>query len=268
MTTPLPLPPLEMRWLVGPTDDSDYDNPTGELVFPTLAPAAYEAVLDWGCGCGRVARRLIQQSPRPKHYVGLDLHRGMIRWCQDNLAPRAPGFEFRHHDVFEADFNPDSTTGWLPFPADADSFTLAIAWSVFTHVNEEQAVRYLDEMARVLRPGGVLASSWFLFDKREFPMMQPFQNALFINDANPTNAVIFDREWLVRTARNAGLVPVRVEPPTMRGYQWMIYLQPLAEGVVEVSLPEDTAPYGSWVAPPPAANRHRVGLELDDPAET
>jgi SAM-dependent methyltransferase len=253
-----------MRWLVGPTADADFDNPTGELVFPTLEPDAYASVLDWGCGCGRVARRLIQQSPRPQRYLGLDLHRGMIRWCQDNLAPHAPGFEFHHHDVFEADFNPEATAAWLPFPADADSFTLAIAWSVFTHVNEAQAVGYLHEMARVLRPGGVLASSWFLFDKRDFPMMQPSQNALFINDTNPTNAVIFDREWFLRTTRDAGLVPVRADPPGMRGYQWMIYLQPLTDGIVEVALPEDTAPYGVWEAPPPAADRHLIGLEREN----
>ena len=27
-------------------------------------------------------------------------------------------------------------------------------------------------------------------------MMQDFQNALYINDIDPTNAVIFDRDWL------------------------------------------------------------------------
>ena len=31
-------------------------------------------------------------------------------------------------------------------------------------------------------------------------MMQDFQNALYINDVDPTNAVIFDREWLRREA--------------------------------------------------------------------
>ena len=32
-------------------------------------------------------------------------------------------------------------------------------------------------------------------------MMQDFQNALYINDVDPSNAVIFDREWLRREAR-------------------------------------------------------------------
>jgi SAM-dependent methyltransferase len=258
---PLPLPPLEMRRLVGPTADTDYDNPAGDLVFPQLEARTYESVLDWGCGCGRIARRLIQQSPRPHRYLGLDLHLGMIRWCQQNLAPRAPGFEFRHHDVFDLGFNPASSTRWLPFPADDDSFTLAIAWSVFTHVNEEHAVRYLHEMARVLRPDGVLMSTWFLFDKREFPMMQPHQNALFINDVHPENAVIFDRNWFVEAARHAGFVVTWVGTPTMRGYHWYVALRPPVEGVVAVTLPEDAAPYGTWDAPPPTAGLDRIGRD-------
>jgi SAM-dependent methyltransferase len=264
VTDPLPLPSVEMRRLVGPIADSDFDNPSGGLVFPHLDPSAYESVLDWGCGCGRIARMLIQQSHRPTRYLGLDLHRGMVRWCQDNLVPHAPGFEFRHHDVFDMSYNPDSTNDWLPFPAPDDSFTLAIAWSVFTHVNEAQAVQYLREMARVLRPGGRLMSTWFLFDKREFPMMQPFQNALFINDVHPANAVIFDRKWLLETARQAGLGVVWVNAPAIRGFHWLIGLQPLAEGVVEVALPEDTAPYGSWEGPPLVADQHLIGLDRDD----
>ena len=45
-------------------------------------------------------------------------------------------------------------------------------------------------------PDGVAVTTWFLFDKANFPMMQEFQNALYISDFDPTNAVIFDRTWL------------------------------------------------------------------------
>src|SRR2546425_460600 len=95
----LPLPPPDMRALVGLTDPAFYDNPTGGLVYPHLDPSTYRKVFDFGCGCGRVARQLIQQRPQPDRYVGVDLHRGMIEWCKANLAPHAPGFEFHHHNV-------------------------------------------------------------------------------------------------------------------------------------------------------------------------
>ena len=46
----------------------------------------------------------------------------------------------------------------------------------------------------MLRDGGIAVTTFFLFDKAGFPMMQEFQNAPYINLDDPTNAVIFDRE--------------------------------------------------------------------------
>jgi SAM-dependent methyltransferase len=115
----LPIPPLEMRELVGPTDAAAFDNPNLDLVYPYLPQEAYAEVFDFGCGCGRIARQLLQQVPRPRRYVGIDLHRGMIKWCSDNLAPVAPHFEFQHHDVFNLSFNPETDKSRVrPFPVE------------------------------------------------------------------------------------------------------------------------------------------------------
>ena len=73
-------------------------NPSGAPIFGA-APERFDHVLDFGCGCGRLARQMLQQLPRPRRYTGSDLHAGMIRWCNTNLAPLAPGFTFLHHDV-------------------------------------------------------------------------------------------------------------------------------------------------------------------------
>ncbi len=73
-----------------------------------------------------------------------------------------------------------------------------IALSVFTHLTQVQAEAYLAELSRVLEPGGILLTSWFLFDKRDFPMMQEDQNTLFINEFDVRNAVIYDRSWIAR----------------------------------------------------------------------
>lgn len=258
----LPLPPLPLRQLVGPTEDHFFDNPTGGLVFGAQVPEeAYDSVLDFGCGCGRLARQLIQQHPRPRRYVGVDLHAGMVAWCQRELAPHAPQFEFLHHDVHNRGLNPQGQAHTRPFPVPDRWASLVIAWSVFTHVNESQARFYLDEVARVLRPGGLLLATFFFFDKRDFPMLQTFQNALFINDVDPTNAVIFDRDWLRRSAREAGLVAVHVVPPAVRGYQWLLVLRPLGDGVAEAEFPPDLAPVGTKPPPLLPPNAERLGLE-------
>ena len=80
----LPLPPIEMRRLVGPFDPESYDNPDGDLVYPWLAKETYETVFDFGCGCGRVARQLILQRPCPTSYVGVDLHAEASRLIKCN----------------------------------------------------------------------------------------------------------------------------------------------------------------------------------------
>ena len=116
--------------------------------------------------------------------------------------------------------NPEGEHRTLPLPAGDGAFTLFNAISVFTHSTQDQTEHYLREAARVLRPDGWLNASWFLFDKALFPMMQPFQNALFINETDPSNAVIFDRAWVRETARGLGLVITEAQPPSVRGFHW------------------------------------------------
>jgi SAM-dependent methyltransferase len=261
------LPPVEMRVLVGSTDPSVFDNPAGTPVFPGLEPARFRSVLDFGCGCGRIARQLIQQRPQPERYVGVDLHAGMIRWCNENLAPYAPGFEFHHHDVFYGEFNPGKGKplhAALPF-AD-DEFSLVIAISVFTHLTQVQSEAYLAELSRVLGPGAILLSSWFLFDKRDFPMMQDDQNTLFINEYDVRNAVIYDRAWVRDAAANVGLVVCEAMPPAIRGHQWELRLTAPGPGVAEIELPEDLGERGRLQPPQMPAEAFLIG-QADQPAE-
>ena len=249
--TDLPLPPIEFRRLVGPTDPVFFDNSRSALVFPDVKAEAYSSVFDFGCGCGRLARQLIQQHPRPGRYKGVDRHKGMVAWCQENLAPLAPGIEFQHHDVFHEALNPTGAPGHLPLPAADRDVTLFIAWSVFTHLLEPDAEFYLQELGRVLSPTGVAVCTWFMFDKGDFPMMQEFQNALMINATDPTNAVIFDRAWLINQLAKVDLVATRIVPPDIKGFQWTIHLERNANGRTSVEFPEDRAPKG--IARPPVA---------------
>ena len=248
-----PMPPPELRVLVGGGADELYDNPTGEPLWD-LPREAFDFVLDWGCGCGRIARKMLLQREPPRRYLGVDLHRGMVRWCREHLAPGAPGFEFVHQDVRNVGLNPQGAHDVLALPVTDRTVSLFVGVSVFTHVVEAAAAFYLGEVARVLRPGGVAMTTWFLFDKVDFPMMQESQNALFVNDVDPTNAVIYDRGWLRRTLREKGLAVWRVEQPDVRGFHWRVWLAPAGERP-EVELPADAAVPGIRRPPllPPGA---------------
>lgn len=262
MPTPpaLPIPPLELRELIGQTDPRMFDNPAGTPIFPDIPTEVWRSYLDFGCGCGRSARRLRQQDPRPERYVGIDLHAGMVRWCQDNLA--GDGFEFHHHDVFAAGLNPDPRRPWvLPFPVADESVSMIEATSVFTHLIEAAAEHYLDEVARVLTPDGLLVSTFFLFDKAGFPFMQDSQNTLYINETDPTNATIFDRAWLLAGLEARGLELARAARPGIRGFHWQLYIGRVGQGRTPVELPEDDAPYGRQPPPLIRAGADRFGLD-------
>jgi SAM-dependent methyltransferase len=97
-----------------------------------------EAVLDFGCGCGRVMRRWAGVSGPA--LFGSDYNPNLVRWCQENLT--------------FAKFEVNGLAPPLPF-ADAQ-FDLVYALSVFTHLSEPLQREWLAELGRVIRPGGLL----------------------------------------------------------------------------------------------------------------
>jgi SAM-dependent methyltransferase len=259
----IPLPPPEMRALIGGLGPEHFDNPSGDLVYPYLPDRVYETVFDFGSGCGRLARRLIQQRPQPRRYLGIDVHRGMVKWCRSNVTPVAPQFRFLHHDVFNRGLNSSAKTDVLPFPVEGESFSFVEAWSVFTHLTQNQAEHYLGEVSRILTPDGVFQSTWFLFDKTDFPMMQRRQNALYINLTDPSNAVIYDRAWLLGMTQQLGLVLHEIEPLEVRGFQWRMLMARRESGIKEAEFPEDRRPKGLRRSPTLTATADCVGLDED-----
>jgi SAM-dependent methyltransferase len=238
-----------MREMIGHPDPYAYDNPSGGPTFDFVNPAAFRSVFEFRCACGRLARQMIQQRARPERYVGIDPHSGMVAWCQRHLATAAPEFSFLYQDVFDYRLNPGfGKPRMLPFPVEDHAFSLVEAWGAFPHLAEDMAAFYLREVARILAPNGMFHSTWFLFDKSDFlfdksdgfPMMHGGQNALYVSDAEPTAAVIFDRTWVRDVAAAAGLGICRVWPvtPSARGFQWHVLMARLTE-LPEVAWPAD-----------------------------
>ena len=242
----IPFPPLEMRKSVGPTDLSYFDNLSGELIFRNflIPPKAYKSIFDFGCGCGRNARRLMKQKIKPKKYVGIDLHSTVINWCNNNLKPFNNNFSFYHYDIYNAQFNPNSDKNFEKFPVSDSDFSLIIAHSVFTHITEDLVLNFLIECLRIMKPESYLVSTWFLFDKKYFPMMQESQNSLYINPNDPTNAVIYDHQWLFKLCQEIGLTPVKIIKPSIRGFQWSIIFRPSKLNIPSCNLPDDDAEFG------------------------
>lgn len=97
----------------------------------------FNHVLDFGCGVGRIIRHWNSSNGPVLH--GTDYNPDLIEWCRKNLKP---------------EFQVNTLSGNLPF--DADSFDFIYCFSVFTHLKEPLQFHWIDELSRVLRPGGYL----------------------------------------------------------------------------------------------------------------
>jgi SAM-dependent methyltransferase len=140
----LPLPPPRLRTTVAGTPDAAWFLQGGRAAADAIRhvlPVPVEslgAVLDFGCGCGRVVRWW-QDLPGEVH--GTDYNAGLVQWCRPNL----PFATFRVNDLEP------------PLAYDDGAFDLVYALSVLTHLPVDVQERWLDELARVTRAWAIVS---------------------------------------------------------------------------------------------------------------
>ncbi|MEY2488591.1 MAG: hypothetical protein QOC70_533 [Verrucomicrobiota bacterium] len=103
--------------------------------------AGCQAILDWGCGCARVARFVAEFAPRK--LTGIDIDPDNIQWCKTNI----PQAEFDRIDL-------DPPTRFAD-----ESFDLVYGISVFTHLSEADQDRWLAELQRITKPDAAVLMS-------------------------------------------------------------------------------------------------------------
>jgi SAM-dependent methyltransferase len=148
----LPLPPARLRVQVGPqAADADFFLRSGrehaELLQAMLRDGGtsidtFDAILDLGCGCGRILRHWARLPARVR-VCGCDINAKAIDWCQAHL-------EF-------AEVSVNKIAPPLPYPD--RSFDFVYALSVFTHLDEELQHAWIRDCRRVLKPNGYLLFS-------------------------------------------------------------------------------------------------------------
>lgn len=132
-------------------------------------PRKDPAVLDWGCGSGRILRHL-REAGLTGRLAGVDVDAGAIAWCRERL----PGLEF-------------AVCGPVPpLPHPDRSFDAVYHYSVLTHLTGENVEAWLDDIARVLRDDGVMVGT--THGERYADMLLPGELAAFRSGAPVTRA--------------------------------------------------------------------------------
>lgn len=107
-----------------------------------------QSLLDFGCGSGRLAAAL--QHRMSIEYCGIDVVRSLLKYakkaCPDNYR-----FILNHS---------------LDVPLPDASVDMCVAFSVFTHLHHHESFIYLEEIHRVVRPGGTVVFSFLEFRQR------------------------------------------------------------------------------------------------------
>jgi SAM-dependent methyltransferase len=90
-----------------------------------------------------------------------------IRWCRRRITRGHPNFRFQVADLHNGQYNPRGSqrASEYTFPYEDSSFDVAVAASLFTHLQPFESDRYLEETARTLRPGGRLVGTWYLVNE-------------------------------------------------------------------------------------------------------
>lgn len=128
-----------------------------DLIAEALAEAGAElgdgsAALDFGCSSERVVRVCRAAWPRVRWH-GAEPNASALAWAQSNLG-----------DLAELIVSPQAP----PLPYEDSQFDLVAAISIWSHYGERYARAWLEEMHRVIRPGGHLLMTVHGFNSLAF----------------------------------------------------------------------------------------------------
>ena len=99
-------------------------------------------VLDYGCGWGRITRFFLKDVAAGNLW-GIDCNEELIEFCRESN----PWSCFELNDPMP------------PTDLPGDQFDLVFSYSVFTHLREDVHFAWLDELGRLVKPGGLLIVS-------------------------------------------------------------------------------------------------------------
>ena len=165
-----PIPPGDLIYLVGghrnPRQFLNTGRKANEAIRRLLKKhdlkiEQFGAILDFGCGVGRIMRHW--RTIKGPAWHGTDYNPDLVNWCSSNLK--------------FSEFRVNTLSGELPYAP--ETFDFIYAFSVFTHLSEPLQFFWINELARVLKPGGHI---WFTTHGEYYVVtMTPEEKQIFEN---------------------------------------------------------------------------------------
>src|SRR5678815_5338804 len=141
LTGGIPVPPRDLIYLVSGHRSASRFLKRGLVASNTIREVLerngveidnFSAILDFGCGVGRIMRHWNRLQHPALH--GTDYNPRLVEWCKQNLS--------------FAEFKVNTLSGELPY--ESETFDFIYAFSVFTHLSEPLQFAWMKELARAL----------------------------------------------------------------------------------------------------------------------
>lgn len=184
-----------------------------------------ETIVEIGCGIGRDAIPLADIIGPTGKYLGVDIIKPSIDWCNQNITARNKNFHFLHYDVRDQLHNMTGTTltSEIRLPIEDGTVDKIILQSVFTHMFPPDIKHYLKEFKRILKQDGLCYVTVFLYnneilDSARKTNLTPFNlrfeyeliEGVRLNDpAYPTGAVAYTESFINTLLLETGMQMAR-----------------------------------------------------------
>ena len=101
-------------------------------------------IFEWGCGPARVLQHLASPDGGSWELYGSDYNMRTIEWCRQHF----PKIQFLDNGLLP------------PIQMEAGSIDVFYCISVFTHLSEESHYQWIEEIQRLLKPGGLFIGTF------------------------------------------------------------------------------------------------------------
>lgn len=173
-------------------------------------------ILDVGYGIGRTAVALKKYLSKNAIYDGFDVVEKGVIWCQKNISNVHPNFTFKYiplnNDLY---YLTENKADKFNFPYQSNLYDTVFLFSVFTHMQPLEVQNYLNEINRVLKPGGRCLATFFYYSSENevfisanngefiFPFLK--EGYRLMNEKVPSANIAFEDNNLKKMIHISGL---------------------------------------------------------------